>query len=380
LSFVLSPSGGLKPSIRGLTTASRGPRTTNGLEAKDQGRTRTQGPRTRDLVILTLLILASRPGAALRVETLRSTGGLPPHIVGSYEETLNFQQDASGTYFVFDRRGHTVHAVDAATTTSRKILEIGQEDGRVIQPTGFDVTADGRFVIADVPRAQQRVQTFDRSGKLLTGFFLPGAPAARVVIGNLMLNGAGSVQHTGATLLISHPESGALFTEYSPGGYAQRSIGRLRTTGFEDDREVHIAMNAGLPLVDPTGGFYYVFITGRPIFRKYSETGALVFERHIEGRELDALLDSQPTRWPRRRVQDREIPFVTPVIRAAAVSPAGELWISLAVPFTYVYSTDGDKVRTVQFSGAGTISPTSLFFSRSGKLLATPGCYEFDPK
>lgn len=331
-------------------------------------------------ILFALIILASRPDAALRVEMLRSTGSLPPHIVGSYEEPLNFQQDASGTYFVFDRRGHTVHTVDAGKTTTRKILEIGQEDGRVIQPTGFDVTADGRFVVADVPRAQQRVQTFDRSGRLLTGFFLPGMPAARVVIGNLMLNGAGSVQHTGSTLLISHPESGALFTEYSPGGYAQRSIGRLRTTGFEDDREVHIAMNAGLPLVDPTGGFYHVFITGKPIFRKYSNTGALVFERHIEGRELDGLLESQPTRWPRRRVQDREVPLVTPVIRAAAVSPTGELWISLGVPFTYVYNTDGDKVRTVQFTGAGPISPTSLFFSRSGKLLVTPGCYEFDPK
>jgi hypothetical protein len=336
--------------------------------------------RPISLVILASIILASHLDAALRVETLRSAGSLPPHIVGGYEEAINFQQDASGTYFVFDRRGHTVHTVDADKTTSRKILEIGQEDGRVIQPTGFDLASDGRFVVADVPRAQQRVQTFDRSGKLLTGFFLPGAPAARVIMGNLMLNGAGSVQHTGSTLLISHPESGALFTEYSQGGYAQRSIGRLRTSGFEEDRDVHVAMNAGLPLVDPTGGFYYVFITGRPIFRKYSDTGALLFERHIEGRELDAVLDSQPTRWPRRRVQDREVPLVTPVVRAAAVNASGELWVSLSVPYTYVFNSDGDKVRTVQFTGAGLISPTSLFFSRSGKLLVTPGCYEFDPK
>ena len=82
---------------------------------------------------------------------------------------------------------------------TRKVLEIGQEDGRVIQPTGFDLASDGRFVVADVPRAQQRVQTFDRAGTLLTGFFLPGAPAARVIFGNLMLNGAGSVQHAGST-------------------------------------------------------------------------------------------------------------------------------------------------------------------------------------
>ena len=263
---------------------------------------------------------------------------------------------------------------------TRKVLEIGQEDGRVIQPTGFDLAADGRFVVADVPRAQQRVQTFDRAGQLLTGFFLPGAPAARVIFGNLMLNGAGSVQHAGDRLLVSHPEGGALFTEYSRGGVAQRSIGRLRTTGFEDDRDVHIAMNAGLPLVDPTGGFYYVFIAGKPMFRKYSAKGTLVFERHIEGREIDVVLENQPTRWPRRKVQDREVPLVTPVVRAARVSPSGELWVSLGVPYTYVYNTDGDKIRTVQFSAAGIISPTSLFFTRGGRLLVTPGCYEFDPK
>src|SRR5690606_37266457 len=109
-----------------------------------------------------------------------------------------------------------------------------------------------------------------------------------------------SVQHTGRTLLVSHPESGALFTEYSEAGYAIRSIGRLRQTGFESDRELHIAMNAGLPLVDPNGGFYYVFITGTPVFQKYDADGTLVFERHIEGRELDEYLAAQPRRWPRR--------------------------------------------------------------------------------
>ena len=61
------------------------------------------------------------------------------------------------------------------------------------------------------------------------------------------------------------------------------------------------------------------------------------------------------------------------------VDASGKLWVSLTVPYTYVYDADGDKVRTVQFAGAGTISPTSLFFTRDGRLLVTPGCYEFDP-
>jgi hypothetical protein len=336
--------------------------------------------RSTSVGLLFALTSLATPHAAVRVETLRSIGALPPHLTAAFEDPIDFQQARNGSYYVFDRRGHTVHMVDAARQATWKVLAIGQEDGRVIQPTGFDLAPDGRFVIADVPRAQQRVQTFDGGGKLLTGFFLPGALAARIVFGNLMLNGAGSVQFAGDTLLISHPESGALFTEYTPGGSAFRSIGRLRATGFEDDRDLHVALNSGLPLVDPTGGFYYVFITGRPIFRKYDAKGALVFERHIEGRELDALLDAQPTRWPKRRVEDREVPFVVPVIRAAEVDPRGNLWISLAVPFTYVYDAQGDKARIVQFNGAGVISPTSLSFGRDGQLLVTPGCYEFDPR
>jgi hypothetical protein len=320
------------------------------------------------------------PTAALRVEVLRSVGGLPPHIVGLFEEPLGFQQAPNGVYYVFDRRGHSVHAIDADRRGSRKIVDIGQEAGRIIQPTGFDVAPNGGFVVADVPRAAQRIQTFDPAGQRLRGFALPGQPAARVVLGTLMLNGASSIQHTGESLLISHPESGALVTEYSVAGYAMRSFGNLRATGFEHDRELHVAMNAGLPLVDPTGGYYYVFITGRPFFRKYDAKGSVVFERHIEGQELDAFLARQPTRWPLRRVQDREVPFVTPVIRAATVDARGELWISLAVPYTYVYDAQGDKARTIQFQAAGIVSPTSLSFSADGRLLVTPGCFEFDPQ
>ena len=337
---------------------------------------------TRRILALSFLValFAAAPGAALRVEVLRSSGGLPPHVVGMFEGAVGFQQAASGSYYVFDRRGHAVYAIDAARTHAQKIVEVGGEEGRIIQPTGFDLSHDGRIVVADVPRLQQRVQTFDAQGTRLTGFFLPGQPAARVTIGNLMLNGAGSVQHAGRTLLISHPESGALFTEYSTAGYAQRSIGRLRATGFEDDRQLHVAMNAGLPLVDPTGGFYYVFITGTPFIRKYDAAGAVVFERHVEGRELDSFLENQPKVWPRRRVEDREVPFVTPTIQAAAVNDRGELWLSLSVPYTYVYDRDGDKIRTIQFQAAGLISPTSLSFASGGRLLVTPGCYEFDAR
>ena len=106
--------------------------------------------------------------------------------------------------------------------------------------------------------------------------------------------------------------------------------------------------------VAPHGDVYYVFRAGVPAFRKYAPSGQLLFERHIEGPELDAAIQQLPTTWPRSRSESgRELPLVPPMVRAAAVDSAGNLWVSLAVPFTYVYSPQGDRIRVVQFRAAG---------------------------
>jgi hypothetical protein len=323
--------------------------------------------------------LVTPPTAALRVDVLRSVGAIPPQIVGEFQEPVAFQQAANGQYFVFDRRGHTVYGIDEKRTAAWKLIQIGSEMGRVIEPGAFDLAPNGTFAVADAPRGIERIQIFGPGGNVVGGFTLPGRSDARVTIGTLVLNGVGSLQYTGSSFLVSHPEAGWLFTEYAPSGAAIRSIGSLRPTGFEQDRDLHLAMNAGLPIVDPTGGFFYVFLAGTPMFRKYDANGALVFERHVQGREIDEHLRNMPTKWPRRKVEDREVPFVIPNVRAAAADPKGQLWISLTLPYTYVYDTHGDKARTVQFQAAGVISPTSLFFARGGRLLVTPGCYEFQP-
>ena len=331
------------------------------------------------VTVVTLTALGTRP-EALPSEVLRSVGGLPPHVVGLFEEPLGFQQAANGAYYVFDRRGHSVYAVDAAKKGAVKLVDIGPESGRIIQPRGFDTSPAGPFVVADAPRGIERIQIFGDTGARLGGFSLPVRErSATMTLGALVLNGIASSQSAADGLIISHPESGALITEYSTAGRARRSIGRLRATGHEDDVELHLALNVGLPLLDPTGGFFYVFLGGRPMFQKYDTAGRLLFERHIEGPEIDRYLAALPDRWPTRRVEDRELPLVTPAIRAAAVDFGGRLWVSLTGPYTYVYDGQGDKVRSVQFSAAGIISPTSLFFTKDGRLLVTPGCYEFRP-
>ena len=331
--------------------------------------------------LLSIALLGGSADARLQVEVLRSASGLPPHIVGLFEEPLAFQQAPGGAYYVFDRRGHTVFAVAADKKSAFKIVEIGPELGRILQPRGFDTSPTGSFVVADAPRGVERVQVFGAGGIRRTGFTLPARQrTAAIHLGPLVLGGIASIQFAEPNVLISHPESGSLFTEYSPSGYALRSFGRLRDTGQEQDRAVHLALNVGLPLVDPTGGYFYVFLAGRPVFHKYASDGRLLFERHIEGPEIDRYLAALPARWTTRRIEDREVPLVSPAIRTAAVDTTGTLWVSLMEPFTYVYDAQGDKVRTVQFRGAGLISPTSLFFTHDGRLLVTPGCYEFEPR
>jgi hypothetical protein len=311
------------------------------------------------------------------LEVLKSVGGLAADVVGLFRDPIGFKQTANGDYYVFDRRGHTVYAVDASGAAARRLVQIGAEDGRLIEPSAFDVAVNGSFAVADAPNGRERVQIFDAAGVRSGGFILPGRGATRVVLGSLALNGVGTLAFTGRTLLMSHPESGWLMSEYALDGSPLRSIGQLRKTGHEADRDLHLALNTGIPLADPSGGFFFVFLAGEPAFRKYDSKGVLVYERIVQGREIDPLVTAIPDRWPRR--SPNELPLVAPIVRTAAVDRSARLWVSFVVPFSYVYDASGEKVRTIQFRGAGIVAPSSLWFNEHGRLLVTPGCYEFAP-
>ena len=330
--------------------------------------TRTQGARPQSVQV--------SPGS----DTLRASGGIPADVAGMFEVPVAFQQTPSGTYLVFDRRAQSVFAIAPNRRDVRKLVAIGPESGRIIEPTTLDVGPDGIFVVADAPNRVERIQFFNEQGERVGGFSFPGRASYRVYLGMRALSGVGSLRFTGRSLLVNQPETGWLVTEYGLSGTPVRSFGALRPTGQEDDRDVHLALNVGLPLANPAGGFYFVFLAGEPRFRKYAGDGTLEFERLMQGRELDTLVKTLPARWPRRRVAGEELPMVPPTIRTAAVDAAGRLWVSFIVPRTHVYDQDGERVRKVQFEAAGTLAPDSMFFTRSGRLLVTPGLYEFDPR
>jgi hypothetical protein len=319
---------------------------------------------------------AQRPAA----EVLQSVDGLPPHIVGRFGDPAAFEQAADGTSFVFDRRGHTVYRVDAGRTTATPIVAVGHELGRILRPFGFEL-GDGELAVGDAPDADSpRIQLFSTSGGRLAAFRLPGPAEGRVQLDGVVLNGVGTMRLTASrTIAVSQPETGALVTEYDIRGTALRSVGTLRPTAHDNDPQLRLAFNSGLPVPTPDNGYYFVFQTGEPRFRRYDARGSLMYERVIQGPELDPVIAAQPTSWPRRTVRaGLEIPVVRPVVRTAALDRSGRLWISFTVPYAYVYE-EGEKTRTVQFRAAGLITPTSLSFTRDGRLLVTPGCYIFKP-
>jgi hypothetical protein len=318
------------------------------------------------------------PWSPGRVDTLRAVTALPVETVGEFRDPLGYERLASGDALVFDRRGHAVYGVGADGGGVRKLVAIGSEDGRVIEPSAFDAQPDGTFVVADAPNGRERVQIFTKDGRRAGGFQLPGRATARVTLGALSLSGVGTLQFTGRSVLISQPETGGLMTEYGLAGTPVRTVGRLRATGHEADRDLHLALNAGIPLKAADGGYWFVFIAGEPAISRFDAQGALLFHRRLQGRELDPVVAAIPSVWPRRAIDGTEVPLVSPAVRTAALDPGGRLWVSFVVPYTYVFDGLGEKVRTVQFQAAGLNAPNSLSFPAPGRLLVTPGCFEFD--
>jgi hypothetical protein len=345
---------------------------------------RDHRPRLTAFLLLTLglallpVLESSTRTRMVEIETLRSVSALPAHIAGSFQQMTSCQQTAAGDYFIFDRRSHAVFVAPAGLHTARKLITIGAEAGRLLDPSAFDLADDDSFVVADAPRGEPRVQMFLASGSTVTGFRLSARAVPRITAGNLVLGGLAGIEYTGRSVFLSQPELGALIAEYAIDGRPLRAFGALRRTGHEHDPALQLALNSGLVVINPSGGFFYVFLAGVPQFRKYDATGQLLFERHIEGAELDQFVQALPATWPVRKVDDGELPIVLPSVQAAAADAAGNLWIATALGVTYVYDNSGDKIRTVQFRAAGPVSPMAMSFTPNGRLLIAPGCFAFD--
>jgi hypothetical protein len=321
-------------------------------------------------------VSVAAPAAQRAVDVLEPLFALPAHVVNRFEQPASFVVTTKGEYLVLDRRAHTVHRVDARGRAVTSILGIGHEPGRVLRPMSIALSDDDILAVLDAPNNFQRLQYFTPEGMLIGGFYLPVLGTHSLVVGNQIVGGSGAMAFGGQTFWFNAPAWGALMSELDTTGKVLRHVGVPRETGHETHKALHEALNTGVPVVDPTGGMFFVFQTGRPMLRKYGANGLLLFERHIEGPELDPIIARLPNRWA--TPDDGSRPLPAPVVRTAAVDRTGRLWVALQTGHVYVYDATGEKIRTLVFGGPSPDLTSSLFFTRSGRVLTGPGGYEFD--
>src|SRR4029450_1379919 len=165
------------------------------------------------LSIISALVTAAVSLPPAPPTTLRSVSGLPAHIAGRFTDLTRCEQTADGTYFVFDRRAHTVYSVPPGAEAPKEIVQIRAEPGKTLPPSAFALARTRTFVIADAPANRGRVQIFMASGSRLAGFALPGREISLVAMDGLILNGLASIAYSGRSVYINRPDSRAPITQ-----------------------------------------------------------------------------------------------------------------------------------------------------------------------
>ena len=317
-----------------------------------------------------------------RVETLQSVAALPPHLVGRFGEPAGFQQAAEGDYFVVDRRGHTVSRIDAAMTAITPLLAIGHEARP--GPAAVRVRPRRRGVCrrrrAAAPPSACRCSR--PSGSRVSAFTLStpieAARATRRPGPQRRQRDAPDGQRT---VLLNQPDTGRSRQRVRHQGPRAPERGHAASTAHDGDAQLapgvqRRACRCRFPAAASTS-------SSRPASRASASTratGALVFERAIQGRELDALVADRSRRRGRGvRASRRGHPG------RPAAGPGGHGRPTRAV-VDQLHRAVHLRVRRRRREGARRpvsrrwrLAPTSLFFARDGRLLVTPGCYIFRP-
>jgi hypothetical protein len=333
-------------------------------------------PRRIGCCLAAAVFAATATTAQHRVDVLEPVFALPAHVFARFQQPATIVLTSTGDYLVLDRRAHTVFRVDPSGRVVTPILGIGQEAGRLLRPMAMALSDDDILAVLDAPNNVQRLQYFGSDGTLIGQFYLTILGTPGVVVNDQIVSGASAMAFDGTTFWFTAPARGTLLFQIDTAGTVLRQMGHLRRTGHEADSGLHAVLNAGIPVVDPTGGVFFVFQTGRPLLRKYNTAGVLLFERHIEGPELDPIIARLPDRWATPDDGSRPLPAL--MVRAAAADRQGRLWVVLQTGHVYVYDASGEKIRTLVFGGPSRELTSSLFFTRGGRVLTGPAGYEFE--
>ena len=112
----------------------------------------------RAIWVAAVILISPASALPARVEILRSTGGVPAHIAGTFRQPMAFQETDAGQRFVFDRRAHAVYTIDG--DAAKKIIQ-----------------SEGDNAKQEVHNQLDELQKFAASGSTLTGLLDKARPS-----------------------------------------------------------------------------------------------------------------------------------------------------------------------------------------------------------
>lgn len=105
------------------------------------------------------------PQGILELRPWRRLASLAPDV--KLREPGAFARDRAGIWYVFDRRLHSVFALNPDLTFRGRLVTIGGEPGLLL-PSFFCLSPDGSFAIADAPSTAARIQVFGPDGRCIS--------------------------------------------------------------------------------------------------------------------------------------------------------------------------------------------------------------------
>jgi peroxiredoxin len=185
----------------------------------------------------------------------------------------------SGKYFVSDLKSNRVLVLNEHQQVEREIGGIGSGPGRLLHPNNIGVSNDGELYVYDA--YNDRIEGFAADGSYKSEFQ------------TTRFKGFGVTPK--GEIYLGQPEKGSLITVYTGSGKRLRSFGQLKKFSeiygpkfsYKDDL-YRLGINRINLAIDKDGNTYVSFMLA-PLIQKYNPEGQLLFERRLEGPEIDHL-------------------------------------------------------------------------------------------
>ena len=274
-----------------------------------------------------------------------------------------------GKYFLTDIDGNRLFVVNSKMEVEREFGRIGSAPGRLFHPGYLDIGGDGTVFVED--GGNERIVKFDEKGQYA---------------GEFRVNAfQGMAVDTQNQLYLGQPEEGKLITVYSSTGTKLRSFGQLKKyseiygdANRDKDVTYKTALNRVRLATDKDGNLYVSFMIV-PLIQKYSPDGTLVFERRLEGPEIDHLMEAiHKRRYIATKVDGVDVRIIAldPVIDPAN----GSILVPLVDGSIYVADREGNKLNLLRPAwtnrGDKTFYPFIAGLGANGEFMVTP----FPPK